>query len=325
MNRTLQAVSLLLLAVLAGRELRAQDLHKGLTMADAVLVGRQVGKRAATPELTVHRVQVLHAVRGTEAAAVAVLDWPNLSLHQRPMPRQSRLYCLLDASGTAQRLGLPADAGPYFTMIGGNGTNPLVGAEPAADPAVRLAAVLAAGEQGRASTATAVDLFDFALNGAPAVRSEAAAVLIARPTLRSHLSAVHWSQLAARASGETDDVPYKIALAELCAEQRLDGLLDGLVVSLGPVQDPEYARTVGRIAAALHGENGTAPLVERLQMTRDREARAALLLALGASNTEGALQTLLQLRRTTGPDAAVDAALREHRSRRAQDAVSRGR
>lgn len=322
---TLRSILPLLVAVLAPAT-TAQDLHKALVATDAVLVARQVGKRAVNPELIVHRLQVLKAVRGVDAGttAVSVLDWPNLALHQRPMPRQQRLYCLEDCSALAARLGLPAGEGPYFRMHGGGGTNPLVGAAVDADPAVRLAQVLAASQDGRTPAATAADLFDFALNGAPAVRGEAAALLVARADLRDHLAATQWSQLAGRATGELEDIAYKIALSELCAEQRVGGLLDGLIVSLGPVQDAEFARTVGRIATHLHGEAGAARFTERLQIARQPETRAMLLLALGASSTDAALQTLLQLKRS-GADPAIEAALKEHRTVRAQDAVSTGR
>ena len=99
----------LLLASLAP----AQDLRRGLVDADVVVVGRQVGKAPHGDDLVLHHVQVLLDVRGAAGnTAVTVLDWPNLALHQRPVPRQSRLYCLQDASAMATRLGLRPDAVP---------------------------------------------------------------------------------------------------------------------------------------------------------------------------------------------------------------------
>jgi len=119
----------------------AQELRKALATADAVLVGRQVGKEEATAEIVVHRVQVLQAVRGTAAGVttVSVLDWPKLSLHNRPAPRQSRLYCLQDASKDAAQAGLPADQGPYYRMSGWPGSSPTIGADLAADPVLQFA------------------------------------------------------------------------------------------------------------------------------------------------------------------------------------------
>jgi hypothetical protein len=317
-TRSLASLSILLL----GGAAAAQDLHNGLTMADAVVVGRQVGKRPFNDELVLHKVQVLRSIRGTDAQSITVLDWPNLGLHSRPAPRQSLLYCLCDCSKVAERLGLPASEGPYFKLQGGPGTLPIVGADIDRDPAVKLALVLALAERGRDPAATATDLEAIALSGDPSVRSEATALLIARPDLRLKLSPIDWSQLVQKATGETEDMRYKIALAELCAEQRIPGLVDGLVVSLGPVKDPEFARSVGRIATLLQGEQGAAVITGRLTMMRDPETRAALLLALGASNTDAALQTLLQLR-SAGADPAIDAALREHRSPRAQEAAGK--
>ena len=299
--------------------LPAQDLRKGMIAADAVVVAREVGKKPHDDDVTVHRLQILLDVRGAAgAAAVAVLDWPKLSLHQRPSPRQSRLYCLQSAQKTAERLGLPASDGPYYKMVAYAGSNPLVGADAAADPGVRFAQVLAASEAGTPPDTTAQGLFAIAVQGDAAVRSEAAKLLSERADLRARLGALQWSQLTARAAGETEDVPYKIALAELCAEQRLAGVFDALVVGLSEVADPEYARTVGRIGKLLHGEEAATKLTERLRQTAQKPARDTLLLALGATNTDGALDALLRMDRK---DAAVEAALREHRSPKAREAV----
>lgn len=313
--RTSFPLALVALAVAAP----AQELRRGLVAADAVVVARQVGKTAHGENVELHRVQVLHDVRGAGGAtAVTVLDWPKLSLHQRPMPRQSRLYCLQDASATATRLGLPAANGPYFKMVAWPGTNPLVGAEIAADPIVKFAQLLAASEAGAAPADTAQGLFTAALQGNPVVRTEATHYLTERPDLRTRLGGLQWSQLVQRAAGETDDVGYKIALAELCAEQRLDGVFDALVVGLSAVADPEYARTVGRLGKALHGEEAATRLGERLRQAGQPELRGKLLLALGATSTDTALDALLRMDRK---DAAVAAALREHRSPKAQEAA----
>ena len=299
----------------------AQDLRRGVTDADAVIVARQVGKTPHDDDLVMHRLQVLLDVRGAGGAqAVTVLDWPKLTLHQRPTPRQSRLYCLKDASAVATRLGLPAANGPYYKMVGWSGSNPLVGAEPTNDPSVKFAQLLAAAEAGAPTADTAAALQNTAVRGDACVRLEATRLLVERPDLRGKLGGAHWSQLIARATGELDDVPYKIALAELCAEQRLDGVFDALIVSLGQVADPEYARTVGRIGKVLHGEEAAARIQERLAIAGQSADRAALLLALGATDTNTALEALLRM---DNKDAAVGAALREHRSPRAKEAASR--
>ncbi len=299
----------------------AQDLRRGLVAADAVVVAREVAKTAHDEDVTLHRLQVLLDVRGAaEVRTVTVLDWPKLSRHQRPTPRQSRLYCLQDATKTAERLGLPAADGPYFKMSGYAGSNPLVGADPAADATVRFARVIAANAAGAPPTETAQALFATAVQGDASVRSEAAQLLTERGDLRSKLDALQWSQLVTRAAGEVEDVPYKIALAELVAEQRLDGVFDALVVGLAQVGDPEYARTVGRIGKMLHGEDAATKVMERLRQAGQKPARDALLLALGATNTQTALDALLHMDRA---DTAVEAALREHRSPRAQEAAGK--
>ncbi len=311
--------SLLLLATLP-----AQDLRHGLIDADVVVVGRQVGKTSHDEQLELHRVQVLNDIRGADGnPAVTVLDWPKLGLHQRPQPRQSRLYCLQDASAVATRLGLPVANGPYYKMVGWAGSSPLIGADLDQDATVQFARLLARSDAGSRPADTAAELCRIAFAGAPAVRSEAAKLLTERGDLRAMLTSLQWSQLMTSAGGEIDDVPHKIALAELCGEQRLDGLLDTLAVSLGQVTDPEYARTVGRIGKALHGEEATQKLQQRLQQLGEPKARAVVLLAIGATNTESALEALLRLNGGETKDAAVEAALKEHRSPRAKEAVAR--
>ena len=308
--------SLLLLALLP-----AQDLRRGLVDADVVIVGRQVGKTAHDEDVELHRVQVLHDIRGAAGnTAVTVFDWPKLSLHLRPVPRQSRLYCLVDASAIATRLGLPAKDGPYYKMVGWPGSNPLIGAEIANDPNVRFARLLAGSESGTPPTDTASALCTMALQAEAGLRTEAVRFLTERPDLQAKLDQLQWSKLVTRATGEVEDVGHKIALAELCAEQKFEGLLDALAVSLGQVTDPEYARAVGRIGKLLHGEAATAKLEERLRMAGQPQDRAALLLAIGATNTASALETLLRL---DPKDPAVNAALNEHRSPRAKEAAAK--
>lgn len=312
-------VSVLGLAAIAS----SQDLRKGLVRADAVFVGRQVGKKAHSNDVALHRIQIISDVRGVAGQkAVTVIDWPNLSLHTRPTPRQSRMFCLQDASVVATRLGLPAAEGPYYKMVGWAGSHPLVGKQLDNDPVVRFARVLASSENGTSPEITAATLGTMAINAEPSVRTEIARFLSERSDLRGKLSSVHWTQLVARASGEIEDIEYKIALAELCASQRLNGLLDALAVSLGPVTDIRYARCVGRIGKALHGEEATGKLADRLRVVGGQQDRKMLLLAIGATNTKSALDALLRMNKL---DEVVTAALREHRSPRAKEAVDNRR
>lgn len=299
----------------------AQSLRRGLVEADAVFVGRQVGKKPHGDSLSLHRVQVLENLRGADGyRAVTVIDWPKLSLHNRPTPRQSRMFCLQDASAVAKRMGLPATGAPYYKMVGWSGSHPLIGADRNKDPIVKFARVLADSEKGTSPNVTAAALAAIATSGDAKVRTEVTRYLTERGDLRGKLSGVHWNQLMARATGEVEDIDYKIALATLCAEQRLDGLVDALTVSLGPVTDARYARCVGRIARLLHGEQATDVISNRLRNLGQQQDRKMVLMAIGATNTQSALDALMQMDRS---DTAVVAALREHRSKRAKDAVQR--
>ena len=300
-----------------------QSLRKGVVDADALLVGRQIGKQPAGDAVTMHRVQVLDTIRGLDGErVVTVLDWPKLSLHNRPMPRQSRLFCLQDASVAAARLGLPSSGAPYFKLVGWPGSHPLIGADRDADPIVRFARVLAASERGVSPAVTAAALVDLAINGHTKIRTEATHYLAERGDLRGKLVAVNWNQVMARATGEVDDIDYKIALATLCGEQRLEGLIAALSVSLGPVTDPRYARCVGRISKVLHGERAADVLGRRLRNLAKPEDRRVVLLAIGATKTRAALDALLKM--DQGDDAVI-AALREHGAKKAQKTEQRRR
>lgn len=331
MHRPHHALSLVLATVAANTTAAAQELRRALVDADVVAVARQVGKTAFSAEVDLHRLQIVDAVRGVRAGVTSVIaiDWPHLSLHNRPSPRQSRLYCLHDATREAQRIGLPADGGPYYRCNARPGSNPLVSADLDADPIVRFARVLAAADRGVSPDTTVAALAVMALGDDAVVRLEATRHFAERPLLRTHLTTVQWSRMLGRTSAETSDVDYKIALAELCAEQRLDGVVEALVVGLGPVHDVAYARAVGRLCANLLGDEASQPLMQRLQTTADKDTRAALVLAIGATQTGAALDALLQLKQASKADAAaeasVDAALREHGSQKARDAVLRGK
>ena len=306
-----------LLALAAGAS--AQDLRRGLVAADAVVVARQVGKAAHDDDVTLHTLQVLLDVRGGGGAtSVVVLDWPKLALHQRPTPRQSRLYCLQDASRNAAQLGLPPANGPYFKMVGFAGSNPLVGADLDKDPVVGFARLLAAAEAGAPPVDIARAAAAAALGPDATVRLEATRHLAEMPTLRAKLDGLQWSAFVSRAVGETEDIAYKSALAELCAEQRLDGLYDALLVGLSETTDAGYARTVGCIGKALHGEDAAGRLLARLQQVGQKERRAPLLVALGATNTAAALDALMNMDRA---EPAVLDGLRAHRHPRAVEAV----
>ena len=325
MNCLTHTLSFVTVATLVASTATAQDLRKGLADADLVVVGRDVGNTKVADGVVSHRIQIIEGIRGRNSnkKAVTVLDWTKVSLHNRPTLRQSRLYCLVDASRAAQQLELSEEQGPYYKMVGWPGSNPLIGRNLEDDATVRFARTLAAAEAGASPAVTAASVARAALSENRKIRIEAARLLSESPILRARLSATDWSHLMTRTAGETEDVSYKIVLAELCVEQRLNGVADALLVGINSVKSPEYARAVGRLIAHLRGEDAAEPILRRLQTHNDPAERPALLLALGATRTAVALDALLQIKRSTTDDAAVDAALRAHRSRKAREAVSR--
>lgn len=325
MNSLTYTLSFVAVAMATASTAAAQELRKGLADADLVVVGREVSQTTIAEGLLSHRIQIIEGIRGrnSDKKAITVLDWTRLSLHNRPTVRQSRLYCLVDASHTAKQLELSPDDGPYYKMVGWAGSNPLIGRDLERDATARFARTLAAAEAGTSSAVTAASIAQAALSSDKKIRVEAAKLLTERPFLRARLSATDWSRLMTRTAGETENIAYKIVLAELCAEQRLNGLVDALIVGINSVKDPDYARAVGRLIAHLRGDDAAEPILRRLQTHNDPAERPALLMALGSTRTARALDALLQIKRSTTDDAAVDAALRAHRSRQAKEAVSR--
>jgi hypothetical protein len=325
MTRTSTSAGLAaLLLSLAAVPLHAQELRFALLDADLVTVARQLGKQSFDDNVDLHKVQVIQTLRsggGTIPATVTVLDWPNLSLHNRPQPRQSRLYCLHDATRDAQRLGLPADQGPYYRMNGRAGSNPLVGQDLTRDPIARFAQLIADGEAGHAPLVTATALLATAIGDDATTRLEAARHLAEQPLLAARITPLQWSDVLSRTSAETADAEYKVALAELCVGQRLPGLVEALIVGLDTMHNAEYARAVGRLCSVLLGEDAAEPLLKRLASNADGNTRKAMLLALGATRVPKALEALLQWKQLDSNDAAINAALKEHGGKVAREAA----
>ena len=324
----MHAFSTLTLIALACAALPAQELRRGIADADLVAIGQAEGRKNVATGVVAHRLKIVEGLRGRHSneATVTILEWTKESHHNRPAPRQQRLYCLSNASRQAERLQLPADSGPYFKLVGWAGSNPVIVGNRATNAIAQFAKILCDAENGTAPVQTAGKIAALALDSDPLLRLEATRLLAERPFWRGRLTGVQWGKLVARTTAETDDMHYKIALAELCAEQRVPGIADALIIGLDTVQTPAYARTVGRLNAHLHGDESVPPLLRRLrEHGRDQEHRQALLLAIGATRTGAALDALLELKRLKADDKAVDAALREHKSRKAAEAVMRGK
>jgi hypothetical protein len=297
---------------------RAQHLRDAVVTCHVVAVGTVVGVQPRT-EQVLHRLRLEPPLRGETPPLVTVVEPKGIVLHQQPRPGERRLCCLrrLPAEATS---GLPAQLAPFFELSALEGSHPPVGPDAGADPYVRLAQLVLESEAGRAPAALAPDVLALALAEDSGARTEAVRMLIERPMLRSSLAPVQWSRLVARAVGETTDVPYKISLAELAAEQKLPGLVDALVVSVDAVGDERFLACLGRVARVLHGDAALDVLRPHLTRPQRPESRARLLRVLGETRTERALQALLRMRELDGADAAVEAALRAHGSVRARPA-----
>ncbi len=301
--------------------LPAQELRHAVAAADVVVVATAGSAQPHGEHLWLHRLEVESVLRGDAGAALVVVEHRTLSEHNRPVGGERRLYCLARFAG-AGAAGLPAAAAPYFKMCGHPGSNPPV-ADAAAEPALELARIVLAAEAGTGADALLPRLLALVFEGKGDARLEAVRMLSERRPLLDALDQLQQSALLSRAVGETEDVPLKIALAELCAERRLDGLVDALCLSNDAVEDRRFAEALGRIAAHLHGEEAAGVLRPHILRARDADARGRLLLALGATSTEAALEALLRMRSIGGADPWVDAALELHGAPRALEAVGK--
>jgi hypothetical protein len=185
---------------------------------------------------------------------------------------------------------------------------------------VRFAQLLAAQRCRRAPADTRPNSADGAAgDAARSLDGSDAYLLTERPDLRSKLIPLQWSQLLAR-SGEIEDVPYKIALAELCAEQRLEGVSRRARSSRSarspiPTTRAPSAGSANCCTARTHDQPDQRAAAHR--RPAGRTARV-VLLAIGATNTDSALDALLRMD-MAGKNTAVEAALKEHRSPKAQE------
>jgi hypothetical protein len=136
-------------------------------------------------------------------------------------------------------------------------------------------------------------------------------LLAERRALLDALRELEWSRLLSRAVAETDDVAFKVALAELCAEKQLDGLVAALCVAVPVTGDPRFLRALGRIARVLHGEASADLLRGHANGARQADLKGRFLLALGATGTDAARAALLRMRQDGPGNEHVEAALRE--------------
>ena len=294
-----------------------QRLHLAVARANVVAIAKEIGIQPLGDQLFLHRMVTVESLKGNAPATFTVVERKRVTDQPRPTPAQARIYCLeID-----RQPDLPGRFAPYYRMTGHAGSNPLPTEPHDADPSVRLVRTLVRSEKGQGPARTAGELLQLAIHSDGPARTEAVQVLRERSVLADSLSHPQLSDLLSRAVGETDDIPYKIALASLCVERRLNGVIDALCMSVESTGDEQFARVLGRLARYVHGEEAIGVLRPRIGKARTDKERDLLLLALGATGTDTALRALLRLRRVDGPSPHVDAALRAHGSRRALEAV----
>ncbi len=300
--------------------LPAQNLRHGIWNADLVVVAQLQGVRPLGNDAFLHTLKPLRTLKGDPVAQMTIVEDKRISDQPKPVAGKPRIYCLKFATN----VDAPSRFAPYFRMAGFLGDHPLVSEDPEKpNTAEKLTALLIASEQGASPADTCRAIVDLALTGEGAAATEAAQVLRERAVLRGKLDALQKSDLLSRAVGEMKDQQRRIALASLCAELRMRGVIDALCMSLESAPDRDFARCLGRLSKFLHGEEALEILRPHITRARKEAAREHLMLALGATETERALDALLQHKRVHGQSAALDAALRAHGTPRAMAAIEK--
>lgn len=305
--------------------LPGQKLRRAVAAADLVIVAKSVRVIPAKNHV-IHRVAIEEVLRGpvnfSRGQKIAVVVTKMVSQHNKPVAAKSMLMCLHDIDRSARKAGLPENFGPYFKMSGHPGSAVVLEEKPANDHRLGFARVLIASQKGQSSRKTSEALFAIAMRGDKRVRIEAAHSVTERPVLLGYLTQLHLSNILARAVGESEDIPYKIVLASICAERKVPDLIPSLCLSVEHVGDESFLRALGRFAAYIHKEDAVKVVMPHVQRARG-VTKNRMIFALGATSTEAALEALLKMHRRGANKTAVEAALRVHGSPRAAAAIAR--
>lgn len=291
----------------------AQHLRRGISEAEFLVIAKQVDVQDAGDQFRRHSLQVLETLNGEDLQRVTIFSLKDISDQPRPADDKVRIYCL----SRDKRKGFPESTESRFRMLGYAGSNPEVDPSAETDAILEFTRTLMASEGGASPRATCDSLFDLAIGENRIAREEAIQSLRERRIVASKLTAIQLSNLLSMAVAETDDIPFKINLAALCAERPMRGIIEALCISLDRVGDPRFTASLGRMAQIIHGGEAANLFQTEILKARSKDKRARLLHALGATQSPEALQALLRYRKINGGNGPVDAALRAHGSKQA--------
>ncbi len=309
-------ISILSAALLCSPGL-AQHLRRGVIEAELLVIAKQIDVVDEDERFRIHQLQVIETLRGDNPGTITIISLKQVADQPRPVDQKVRLYCLR----RDRREGLPTATAARFRMLGYSGSNPEVTPDSQDDSILTFTRALIASEEGASPKQTCDALFDLVTGKDLVARDEAVQLLRERNIVAAKMSAIQLSNLLSMAVAETDDIPFKINLASLCAEREMSSVVEALCISLDRVGDPRFTAALGRIAQKIHRDEATAIFQAEILKARSAEKRARLLHALGATQSPEALQTLLRYRRMNGRSEPVDAALRAHGSKQALAAL----
>lgn len=317
MRNTLSILCALTLCSLAP----GQEFRRAVTDSDLVVLGKVVGVRPLGQDLTLYRIAVEETLHGgeNEVGMISVPILRGLS-EQGQLPAAVRsIYCLKELSDTTN---LPDRYAPYCAVALYGGSTVTLDT-PAREQAYRdLVSALVRAEGMEPPPGTEDLLFRLVTSTDRSVRLEATEKLREGVGLAAALNPTQRSQVLALAISETDS-QLKSSLASLCVECGIPGAIESLCPSLKDAPDETFAVTLGRLAQWRHGDQAAEMFEQRLVEVEDPKEQGMLLMALGGTNSQPALECLTKWREENGAGSYVDRALQAHGSRAAIQVLRR--
>lgn len=298
----------------------AQQLRVGVLRAEHVVVAQAIGVQPLG-DVVLHRFRTIERMKGDAAnefsiaVPKAVADTPRPELDTRPV-----LMCLRRSQGGS----VPAKYLPLYKLTGYRGDRRVLEDDDEGRSLRKVVETLIASEKGVGPDKIADALFEVVREGAGPARLEASESLRGRPIVRDAMTPLDQQRLLVMAAGGVEDSALLCSLAQLAVEADCDKVIQVLCSAVPRCKDLAFARTVGRLAAFRDGEASLPTLVRQLQMT-EGTSRDRVLLAIGATKTDGALALLTAELERHGARAPVLDALTAHGSKPAKQLVEKHR
>ncbi|MEO0477872.1 MAG: hypothetical protein AAF196_00180 [Planctomycetota bacterium] len=301
------------LGLLLGSTLTAQQLRLGVARANYVVIARQVAVQPLGDHV-LHRFEVIDRLKGEPQDTFSIAVPKRVADAPSPgFETSNQLLCLRPT----RRNDVPERFLPIYRLTGYQGDRFVVDDSEESQGLVSLVRALLDSESGVKPADIGDRVVDILLGGEGQARLEASETLRGRVVLRDEIPDVRADQLLLLAVGSSEDSNLKRSVARLCVEANVDNALPALCAAVHQNDDEEFATTVGRLAQFKMGEEAASAFDDLLERVRG-PARDRILIAVGATRTQGALDRLRREWERSGRREGLVKALRAHGS---EDAI----